>query len=132
MNSSAFDIRDLLVTALGLVKGTTIFLGVEPANPDNTVTVFDTPGLPPDLTLDRDEKYGRPSIQVRVRNNNYQTGWALANNIKDALHGRANETLGGTYYSLISATDEPAMLDYDRNGRPRFIINFNLQRYPVR
>ena len=84
MNSPAYDIRDMLVAAgLGLVKGTSIFLAQEPEIPDNTVTVFDAPGLPNDLTLDKDEKYERPSIQIRVRNNNYQTGWSLANNIKN-------------------------------------------------
>ena len=130
--------QDLLVdssSGLSLIIGTSLFLGNEPISEttqDDIVTVFDTPGLQPDLTMDRDEKYQRPSIQIRVRNNNYQTGWALANDIKDVLHGRANETLGGTSYALIRATDEPALLDYDRNDRPRFVINFNLQRFPTR
>lgn len=133
MNSSAYDIRDMLVAAgLSLVKGTSIFLAQEPTNPDNTVTVFDTPGLPNDLTLDKEEKYERPSVQIRVRNNNYQTGWALANNIKNTLHGRANETWGAAYYSLIEVVSDPSMLDYDNNGRPRFILNISLQRYPTR
>ena len=133
MKSAAYDIRDMIVAASsGLVKGASIFVGNEPETPNNTVTVFDTPGLPPASTLDKTEKYQRPSVQVRIRNVNYQTGWTLANNIKDALHGRANETWGGTYYSLVEVAGDPAMLDYDHNDRPRFVININLQRYPSR
>jgi len=49
-------------------------------------------------------------------------------NIKNILHGRANETWNGALYTLIRCSSGPALLDYDKNQRVRFIINFYLQR----
>jgi len=131
MNSTARDIKDMLesVSSLGLTFATDLFVGREPVDPDNCVTIFDTPGSPPQLTYTKGESYEYPSIQIRVRNRNYNAGWDLINDIKFYLHGRGHETWNGTYYSLIAASDSPALLDYDENNRARFICNFNIQRY---
>ena len=112
---------------LGLTFATNLFYGKEPAKPDTCVTIFDTTGLPMQLTLN-DQGYEYPSVQIRVRANNYQTGWALIEGIKNILHGRANETWNGALYTVIYCTSGPALLDWDDNSRPRFIINFNLNR----
>jgi hypothetical protein len=103
-----------------------IFIGKEPPNPDNIVIIFDTYGRPPYLGL-TDVGYEYPSLQIMVRNRNYQTGWTLINDIKDLLHGRAHETWNGTLYELITSST-PVHLDWDDNDRARFIINVNLQR----
>lgn len=130
MNASSEDIKDMLEaeSSLGLTFATDLFIGKEPAEPDDCVTIFDTPGSPPQLTFNKTEKYQYPSIQIRVRNNAYMTGWNLANDIKDALHGRAHETWNATYYSVIICSSELALLDWDEHGRARFIVNFNIQR----
>ncbi|KKL64285.1 hypothetical protein LCGC14_2166530, partial [marine sediment metagenome] len=44
------------------------------------------------------------------------------------LHGKAGETWNATLYTVIYCSSGPALLDWDENNRPRFIINFNLQR----
>jgi hypothetical protein len=115
-------------TSLGLTFATNLFVNHEPAKAGNSVTIFDSPGQPPDLAYNVEEVYKRPSVQIRVRNTSSTTGWSLANDIATALHGRANETWNGTYYTLIKAMSNPILLDWDENKRSRFIINFDIQR----
>ena len=129
MNIPSDDIKAMLVadTALGLVFASNLFTGNEPANPANCVTIFDTYGSPPDLNL-VNQGYERPSVQIRVRNKQYQTGLNLAYNIKNLLHGLSQQTWNGTLYTVIYCSSGPALLDWDENGNARFIINFNMQR----
>jgi len=115
-------------SSLGLTFGTNLFIGSEPASPDATVTIFDTPSFPPLQVLDAVPSYFRSSCQIRVRDIDYPTGMALARSIMESLHTRAGETWNGTKYMDILATGEPQFLDIDKNKRPRFIINFNCQR----
>ena len=105
-----------------------IFIGKEPAEPQNVISIFETGIMGPQLTLDRKEVYEYPTIQIRVRANEYLEGWDVITNIKNILHGRANETWNGALYTLIRCSSGPALLDYDKNQRVRFIINFYLQR----
>ena len=130
MNAVSEDVKDMLAaeSALALTYAKDLFRGVEPAKPDNTVTIFDTPSFPPDIYLDPDERYYNSSFQIRVRNKSYSVGIALARTIMELLHARANEVWNGTTYNVIQASGEPAWLDMDSNNRSRFIINFNLQR----
>ena len=132
MNAPSIDIADILVaeSALGLSLKSNLFIGREPAEPNDCVTVYDTPGFPPVLTLDQAEQaiLERPSVQIRVRNRNYLTGWNLIHDITTALHGRGQETWNGTLYLLIKCESGPAMLDWDSNNRVRFIVNFYIQR----
>jgi len=129
MNPPSEDFKDMLAAESGisLTFGTDLFIGREPALPDNCVTIFDTMGSKPDLTLDQLSLYN-PSIQIRVRNLSYVTGWALIQSLADALHARAQETWNSTLYSVIYTASGPAMLHWDDNNRVVFIINFNIQR----
>lgn len=134
MNPASEDIKDMLdgsAGGLGLTFTTDLFISKEPTTPDDCVTIYDTPSFPPDLTLNPDERYYNSSVQIRVRNNSYQTGMTLARNILESLHGRAQETWNGTLYTVIMATGEPAALARDDNNRVIIIINFNLQRRVV-
>ena len=130
MNAVSIDIKDMLVaeSALALTFKKDLFIGMEPTRPDNTVTIFDTPSFPPDIYMDPEERYYNSACQIRVRHKDYQEGMALARNIMELLHARANEVWDGTTYTVIMATGEPAWLDMDANNRSRFIININLQR----
>jgi hypothetical protein len=132
MNAPSVDIRDMLEaeSSLGLVFGDNLFIGKDPTTPQNMVTIFDTYGRPPQLTLGGQEEgnYYYPSIQIRVRSVSYQLGWNLIYDIMTSLHGRAQETWNGTLYTVIYCSSGPALLDWDDNGLVRFIVNFNLQR----
>lgn len=129
MNPSSVDIKDMIVaeSELGYTFGTDIFVGKEPAMPNNCATIFDTFGSPQQLTNDG-ANYFYPSVQIRVRNTRYDTGWDAANDIVQLLHARAQETWNGTLYSLIRCMGEPVFFDVDDNERFRFIINIDIQR----
>jgi len=131
MNPASEDIKDIIDadSALGLAFATDLFIGNEPGSPKNVVTIFDTPGFPPQLNLDKDEEYLYPSIQIQVRNTNYSTGWTLINDIKDFLHGRSHQTINATVYEVIICSGEPFLLDFDENDNARFVANFDIQRH---
>ena len=131
MNIPSVDIVDMLESdsTLGLSFKTNMFIGKEPITPKDVVTVFDTYGRPPQLTMaGKGESYFYPAVQIRVRSISYETGWELINSIMESLHGRAHETWGDTLYTVIYCSSGPALLDWDDNGLVRFIVNFNLQR----
>lgn len=130
MNPASKDIKDMLVadSSLGLGYATDLFIAKEPKAPSECVTIYDTPSFPPDLTLNPAEKYNYSSVQIRVRNKAYFAGMALAMTIMESLHGRAQETVNGTLYTVIRATGEPAPIGFDENNRILIVINFNLQR----
>jgi len=130
MNAPSEDVKDMLVadTSLGLVFTTNLFIGKEPSKPIDCATIFDTPGFAPLLTFKQGENYYYPSVQIRVRNHDYMSGWDLINDIKVSLHGRAQQTWNETLYSLVACSIEPALLDWDENSRARFVTTFNIQR----
>lgn len=129
MNAPSEDIKDMLEakSSLGLVFAENLFIANEPAKPNNCVTIYDTIGGAPDLTLDQLSVYN-PSVQVRVRNIDYLTGWILIQSISNTLHARAQEVWNGTLYSLISIASGPAMLRWDENERVLFIVNLEIMR----
>jgi hypothetical protein len=130
MNASSVDIAEILQeeSALGLTLATNLYIGKEPnPEPANCVIIFDTYGQTPQLNL-TDQGYEYPSIQIRVRNVSYVTGWNMIESIKLLLHGMGQVTYNGAYYSMISCAYGPGLLDWDENSRARFICNFNLQR----
>ena len=130
MNTPTIDIKDLLEDSddLDLTFKTNLFVGREPTDPSDVVTIFDAPSRGPALFYDRGVKYFYSAFQIRTRSANYNTGLSLAQNIQSVLHGRGNEVINGTYYSLIESIDDPFLLDWDENNRARFVNNFQLQR----
>ena len=132
MNVPSKDIKDMLEaeTSLGLTFTTDLFVGKEPALPNNIITIFDTPGGSADLYADRTIRWERPAIQIRSRNTSYVAGWDILDDIRNVLQGRANETWNGTFYGLITAAGDIFLLDWDENNRARFVLNFNIQRGP--
>jgi hypothetical protein len=136
MNATVVDIKEM-IEAFALEEDSSpgcnidlypIFIGKEPAEPFNCITLFEIGTLPPQLTLDRNEIYEYPMVQIRVRANNYLEGWEMIYNIKNLLHGQGQVTWNGAFYTLIRCISGPALLDYDKNQRVRFIINFYIQR----
>lgn len=113
---------------LGLEIGEDLFIGAEPPSPDNCVTVFDTPGREPMITLDG-KKYYYPAIQVRVRNVDYRDAYSIAWDIYDKLNGSTYDVADDDVrYTLITGDADPAPLDRDENDRVRMIVNFETQR----
>lgn len=122
-------------SSLGLTFGTDLFIGREPTGREtenDIVTIIDTPGGPVHLTNTKEKSdYQYPTLQIRVRNNDLLTGWALAEDIVASLHGRAGDTYDGVYYTLIRCVTGPAALMWDENERVILIVNFEIQRRNV-
>lgn len=129
MNAPSVDIKDILEAAdLGLTFRTNLFVGKEPASPDNCVTVFDTPGGERQTTYEQGEDYHRPSIQIRARNNGYLEGYAFIQAVAAELHALGPETVNGSTYNVIKCMQEPFLLGQDENGRFWWVANFDIQR----
>lgn len=128
MKSPADDIMSMLEGAsLGLELSKNMFVGFEPARPDNTVTLYDTVGRPPLLTLDN-KKYEYGGVQVRVRNRSYVQAMKQAYEIKDYLHGKYNVEAGDFLYTLVRCNTPPSLMAWDENQRAIIVINFETQR----
>jgi len=133
MNATSKDIATILegISSLGLTFGVNLFIGREPTTPSNCVTIYDTPGMPPQLNL-TDQGYEYPAVQIRVRDIKYQDGWDLISAINKELHGLSYEiTESGAEatYTAIYCAMNPFLLDWDENSRARFVSNYNLQRH---
>ncbi len=125
----SYDVSTKLTQELtSLTLASNLFIGREPDQPDNCVTIFDTPGAPPDVNYDKNYRVAYPSVQIRVRNIKYADGWNLINSIKSVLHNIGNEKINNTEYLLIACSQEPALLDWDEKNRARFVATFNMIR----
>ena len=129
MKSPAVDISAILVlssSALSLVEGTDLFISREPTSPNAVVTIFDTGGLEPASSTEKNEF---PTIQVRVRGaSDYETAYSLMDDIKNVLHKFANQTVNSTLYQGIWASSDIIPLGYDENDRPTLTLNFRIHR----
>ena len=133
MNSVVEDISNMLLaeSSMNLTLGGNLHLYREPAFPNETVSVFDTPGMPPEEVLSANEDsspYERPSIQIRIKTSKPKEGFELAYKINALLHGRAQEIWGDYFYSIIYSINSPTMLDWGANNETRIVLNFNIQR----
>lgn len=130
MNPCSEDIKDILLaeTELNLVFAENLFVAREPSNPDNIVTIFDTPGAPMMKTFSYGENYEYPSVQIRGRGTDYRTVFALLQTIVEKLHNHPQQALNGSFYTVIQCNTTPTLLDWDDNGRCRLITNFLIQR----
>ena len=126
-NAPSEDIKDVLDTSsndLGLAFGTDLFIASLPPEPDNCVCIFDYPG-------EAQEQFGheKPSVQIKVRNRDYQTGYALCRDIKYLLHDEHNNTvINGTRYIRIFCITDIFPLGQDEKNRYLFSINFRTER----
>jgi hypothetical protein len=129
MNAPSIDIKDMLTAESdsSLTYGENLFINLEPTAPPDCVTIFDTQGYPPALSLDG-TNYEYPSVQIRVRARKQDDAWRVISEICESLHGRIAQTWNGTYYTVIKLVGTPALLDWDDNRRCRFVLNFNIQR----
>ena len=57
MNIPSVDIKEILEAESAFTEP--IYIGSEPAEPNDVITIFDTPGFAPMLTFDREEKMGK-------------------------------------------------------------------------
>lgn len=126
MAAPSVDIKDILVSdGIGTFTDD-IHISKEPASPDNVITIYDTGGQEanPKWSIDR------PSVMIRVRNNNYLNGYSKCKDIKDSLLGLSKQTINSTEYIAIWLQGEINFIEYDDNNRAIFTLNFNINREP--
>jgi hypothetical protein len=132
MNSPAEDIKDIIElssSGLSLVFATDLFVSKMKEDVNQCVCIYDGPGGSPEANYDLDY----PTVQVRVRGNRmaYREAYALANDIKQLLHGMTNETINGTRYIEIVCSGDIMHIGYDESERPIFSVNFDIMRTPA-
>lgn len=131
-NAPSEDLKDLLVSAgagtFAATSGWGIYLGSEPTEPHQVLTLYDTSGGEPNPKFLLDQ----PHVQVRVRGNpNDQPGtYTKAREVLDTLLGLPRQSVNGTVYVGIWALNDPFLLEYDDNRRPVYTVNFRMWREP--
>lgn len=129
MNAASVDIKEMLEQESAITYP--VHIGSEPAEPNNVITIYDTSGFGPMLTLDRLETLEFPSVQIRVRSISYLHCKEVCATIQQILHGRGQEIVNSAYYTLIRSTHDAEPLGFDTKQRMRFVLNFNIQRRQV-
>jgi hypothetical protein len=128
------DMRQLLINAgVGVLGGGNlqanqwpIFIGKEPDEPSNCVTLYDTPGDPPHPKWRLDY----PRFQVRVRAVNYNTGFEKAQAVRNALLGLTPQDFNGSRYAGIYVVADTYFLLTDARNRVVFISTWRIIREP--
>lgn len=132
MNAPSDDIAQYLaaqgVGTFAATSGWAIYFAKEPQAPDSCVTVYDTSGDSPDP----DSAFWRPSVQVRIRANDYRDAYAKVEDVVNTLTVNAiSFAQGGTKYVGAFQFGSPQFIGFDDNDRAIVVVNFNLIRQPA-
>lgn len=119
-NNPAIDIRAILVDDDSVT--TPIYVGKEPASPDECITIYNTGGDQPNPKFLLD----MATIQVRSRANSYATAYNNLLEVFELLQGRAAVTKNTTRYTGIMASTSILEIGQDDNERYIHVCNFKL------
>lgn len=116
LNHSPAEIVRQLLVDLGLcsdpaddpLSAWPAYVGVEPASPDNCVTVYDTAGSPDGRHMPTGEAVQHHGFQVRVRSATHQKGWGKVQAIRVGL----SENVRLEYVEIAATADTP-LTGYD-------------------
>lgn len=128
MASPAENAANLLVTAgVGVLApgvGWNIFWGKIPTSPDTIITLFNSPGAPPNPRFLLDF----PSLNIRIRGAKLglQVAYDKAKAVKDALLGLPPQAVGGDRWDSITMVGDINDLGFDESERPLMSLNFRL------
>ena len=126
MTSLAKDFATMIADAGEGILATNLFVGKEPSDPANCVTVYETGGGEQDPKWAIDEL----TTQVRVRAFRYEIGHVKANRIKMALEGAAPRVVNGSRYAGFWCSSGVNHLMRDKNDRAIFTLDFRVVREP--
>lgn len=99
-----------------------IFVGSEPSQPDNVITVYDVPGVV-QKTMSEPNHFFQSGFQVRVRSRDYLTAHAKTEECRKALDRIGKFEKDGIWYDNVTMDDEPLPLGEDNNNRRIFVVN---------
>lgn len=128
MKPLSIHIKDILDSdeGLGLKFGRDLFISKEPNDPAQCVTIYDTGGRPPLVSLGN-QQYRYEAIQIRVRAVKYEDGFALAEAIYGAIE-ISNKQVDDSFICNIVPMNTPYCLGWSEDQRCIFIINYETQR----
>ncbi|PIW95041.1 MAG: hypothetical protein COZ07_06970 [Candidatus Infernicultor aquiphilus] len=109
--------------ATALIEGTSIFLGIQPSEPKECLTIYDTGGLKPEI----DMAISNPTIQIIARATEYEEAKTLAMNAYNILHRLMNTNLGDNYVYFCNAQQEPGDIGRDDNDNFEISCNYLLK-----
>lgn len=116
---------DLAANAFGTV-GTTIFTHSRPPSPDSCLSLHQFALGGPVLTMDGTTKCEQVGLQIQCRAEDDPAAEAACYDVFQHLNGRANVTIGGTWYQGITGRKSPEKLRVDDDGRPIFYCEFTV------
>lgn len=114
-------------TSAGASSGWPIFIGSEPEQPNDCITLYDTPGEPPNPKWLLDF----PRFMARVRSHSYEQGFAKAGELKGALLGLPSQDINGIRYVGIYVVMDTYFLQADDKGRSIFVNTWRVIREPT-
>jgi hypothetical protein len=106
-----------------------VYVGREPLEPVDVVTVYDTGGLAPSGKDGPQLRY--PTIQVRVRSAAYDAGWQKADEIQRALFVPTSAAAQGGVNVQWDAQGDVSFIGRDDQDRALFTCNFRMIRQPT-
>lgn len=115
-------IKDLLETASVVTSSWPIFIGSEPDNPNECITLYDTPGSSPNPKFLLDY----PRFLARVRSLSYEQGFAKAQELKEALLGLPSQDHDGIRLVGIWVVTDTHFLKADERGRSIFVNTWRM------
>lgn len=135
MNPPSEDLKAILESSAvnagtyAATSGWSIHIGGMPDGtgiPDTVIAIKDSGGYRPASNY----VLQKPAVQIMIRGakGGYEAAWAKAEEIRDALHARTNETWGSTRYIQILCSSEIMGLGDDDNNRPLISLNFEIER----
>lgn len=129
MNSPARDALDYAVAqgllTLGATSGWGGYAHIEPATPDTVATFYDTGSFG---TADYDVNIYRPTINIRVRANDYNDAYDKAYALMNEFISVNEFTVNSQRYFRADVISEPSFIGRDDNDRNIVTINLNLMR----
>ncbi len=123
LNEIASYLDDEGVGNFETAAGRDIFVGKEPPLPNNCISILEPRGQLIGEARDVQSLHF-PRFSVLVRNEDYDDGEAVVQEVRTALHGLINESLPNWRVLRCHAESEPEGLGDDDQGRFGFLINF--------
>jgi hypothetical protein len=122
-------LADKLNSASVAVTASTLFIGLMPDQPDVCVALYEYAGSPPmEVFVNNSATIEMPSVQVMARagRNDYPTGKALIESVRNVLTGITDETISGDRFLRVNAISAINYLNNDDNDRPRFTLSLQV------
>lgn len=124
--SNAAEIIAELIDSSNLAKlGINLFVGVvRPVSdvvPAECVFVMGTDGLPADRFFSQDDEVRHPTVLIRIRSPNYQSGYELARAIYELVQSSTPDGIK----DIDCRQSEPMFLGQDNNRNYDWSLNFD-------